>query len=309
VRGLLGPLAALALVGLLAGGCAGDEQPVDLPLGRQVSATATLDPSVHLFAEPVVARLEVVVDRDHLDPARVRTRTRFLPYDVERVVREREDRGRFTLLRYEYTLRCLRIACIPEVLPSAAGEAESGRGERRAFDLPGARVLYAETTGEARSLRVARWPELVSVSRIKASDVPSFGFVFKTSVTPLPEPDYRVSPTLLGAGLIVGALFLLALPAVLVAGWLRTRRPTPVVADEPELTPLERALRLVEWARERENGAERREALEVLAVELDAAASSELAKSARALAWSPASPSPDEAGRLVVSVRKSDDRS
>lgn len=301
----LAPLAALLV---LAAGCAGSDHAADLPLGRQVSAKATFIPSVHLFAEPVVARLEVVVDRDHLDPARVRPQTRFLPYDVKESVREREDRGRFALLRYEYTLRCLRIACIPEVLPSAAGEAESGRGERRAFNLEPAQVLYDEPAGKTRILMPVRWPELVSVSRIKASDVPAFGFVFKTNVTPLPEPDYRVSPTLLGAGLLVGSLALLALPAGLLVAWLRRRRPPPAVVAEPELPPLERALRLVEWARERADGAERRQALEVLAAKLDAAGSSELAESARGLAWSPASPSPEAADRLVEVVRGADDR-
>ena len=142
------------------------------------------------------------------------------------------------------------------------------------------------------------------MSRIKQSDVPDFGFVFKSSVAPLPEPDYRVSPTVLGAGLLAGALVLLALPAVLVIGWWRRRRPEPEVVVEPELSPLEKALRLVEWAGERENGTERREALEVLAVELEAVESDALADSARGLAWSPASPSPQAAISLVGQVRE-----
>lgn len=297
-------LATLATLVVVAGGCGGGEEPADLPLGQEVSAKATFAPTVHLFAEPVVARVEVVVDRDHLDPDRVRLQAKFLPYDVEETARARRDRGRFSSLEYEYVLRCLRIACIPEVLPSAAGEAESGRGERRSFDHPAAQVLYDDPDGKTRTLTRARWPELVSVSRIKQSDVPSFGFVFKTSSTPVPDPDYRVSPTLLGAGLLVGALALLALPATFLAAWLRRRRPPPPVLEEPELTPLERALMLVEWARERTDGAERREALEVLAVELEAHGSRDLAESARTLAWSPSSPSPDAADSLVESVRR-----
>ncbi|CAN5180732.1 hypothetical protein BH09ACT13_BH09ACT13_03500 [soil metagenome] len=300
---LLLPVAALLV---LAGGCAGGgEEQADLPLGRQIAAKATFTPPVHLFAEPVVASVEVVVDRDHLDPAHVRLQTRFLPYEVKGVGRDREDRGRFTLLRYEYTLRCLRIACIPEILPSAAGAAETGRGERRTFDLTPARVLYDDPAGETRVLRTAGWPTLESASRIIPKDVPSFGFVFRTSVAPLPEPDYRVPPALLGAGLLAGALALIALPVGLGVGWLRRRRPTPP-PEEPELPPLERALRLVEWARERENGEERREALEVLAVELESARKPELAVSARELAWSPAAPSPESAESLVTSVRESD---
>jgi hypothetical protein len=298
-------LAPLAAIVLLVAGCGGGEEAAgDLPLGKRVSAKGTFTPTVHLFAEPVVARVELVVDRDHVDPDRVEVETAFLPYDVKGRASEREDRGRFTVLRYEYLLRCLRIACIPEILPSAAGEAESGRGERRTFRLPAARVLYDTPEGGTRTLTRAVFPELVSVSRIKESDVPSFGFVFKTSETPLPEPDYRVSPTVLGAGLLVGSLALLALPAVLIVGWLRGRRPPPPV-EEPELTPLERALRLVEWANARENGTERREALEVLAVELEAVERPALAESARELAWSPAAPSGEAAEQLIADVEAS----
>jgi hypothetical protein len=295
-------LAVLVTAVLLVAGCGGEEEAADLPIGKQISARGTFTPTVHLFAEPVVARVEIVVDRDLLDSARVRPETEFLPYDVKDTATSREDRGRFTVLRYEYLLRCLRIACIPEILSSAAGEAESGRGERRAFRLPAARVLYDDPEGETRTLTRATFPELVSVSRIKQSDVPSFGFVFKTSETPLPQPDYRVSPTVLGAGMLAGALALLALPAALVVGGLRRRRPPPP-AEKPELTPLERALRLVEWAKEWEDGTERREALEVLAVELEAVERPTLAESARALAWSPVSPSPEAADRLVEEVK------
>jgi hypothetical protein len=111
---------------------------------------------------------------------------------------------------------------------------------------------------------------------------------------------------LLGAGLVAGALALLALPAALAVGWLRRRRPPPAVVEEEEVPALERALRLVEWARDRENGGERREALEVLAVELEAVESRELSVSARALAWSPVAPTPADADALVTSVRRWD---
>ncbi len=306
LQAVLVPLPILAV--LVAPGCAGGRETGELPLGRQVSAQGSLEPTVHLFAEPVVARIDVVVDRDHLDPDLVRLRTKFLPYDIKATASERTDRGRFTELRYEWLLRCLRLACIPEILPSAAGEAETGRGERRTFDLPAAEVLYDDPEGETRTLTKAAWPDLVSVSRIKQSDVPSFGFLFKSSVAPLPEPDYRVSPTALGAGFLLGALALLALPAALAIGWLRRHRPEPEVAEEEEVTPLERALRLVEWAGGREDGAERREALERLAVGLEDVESPELAESARRLAWAPESPSPEAAATLVETVRETDGR-
>jgi len=300
-------LVSAALV-LVAAGCGGEEAGSDLPLGKRVAATATLDPTVHVFAEPVTATLEVVVDSEQIDPDRVRIETEFLPYDVKAEHESREDRGRFMVLRREFVLRCLRLDCIPEILQSAAGEAETGRGERRVLRLPASRVVYEDEDGKEQVLQKAAWPEVVSVSRLKQSDVPQFDrFIFKTSVTPLAEPDYRVSRTVLGLGLLAAALALLALPATLVVRWLRARRPVPVVEQEPELSPLERALRLVEWANERADGTERREALEHLAVELEANERADLARSARTLAWSPASPTPEGAGEFVSDVRSAVD--
>jgi hypothetical protein len=290
---------ALVATALLLASCGGGDEPPSLPLGKQIAATATLSPAVHVFAEDVVARVDVVVDRDHVDPERVQLEARFQPYEVKESAETREDRGRITLLRYEYLLHCLGIDCIPEVLPSAAGEAESGRGERRSYRLPPARVVY----GETRTLTRASWPELVSVSRLRRSDVPRFGLVFEANVNPLPEPDYRVEPRVLGAGLAVGALALLALPATFLIGRLRRRQPPEPEPDEPELPPLERALRLVET---REDGDTRREALEVLAGELDAVSQPDLAKSARTLAWSRPMPTTEATGRLVEAVRDAD---
>jgi hypothetical protein len=300
---------ALGTLTLVVTGCGADQEASrDLPAGRQIAVIASVDPTVHLFAEPVRARLEIVVDRDRLDPDRLEIEPRFLPYDVYAQSEERERRGGLEIIRQEYVLRCLRIACIPEILPSAAGEAESGRGERQTIRMRPAFVRYGDLRGKERVVARGRWPETVSVSRIKESDVPRFGFVFKTSATPLPDADFRVAPALLGGGLLAAALALLALPAALGIGWVRRRRVArPVAAPEPELTPLQRALLLVEWARDREDGAQRREALEALAGELDALDRAELARSARALAWSPPSPSPRAADELVRAVRDAED--
>jgi hypothetical protein len=290
---------------LVTAGC-GDESTADLPLGRELSAAASLTPGVHPFAEPVTARVDVVVDREHLDPDRFALDAKFLPYDIYDASESREDRGRITLLRYEWVLRCLRLACIPELLSSAAGEAETGRGERRTLRLPPAEVVYDDPAAGKRVVARAKWPDVVSVSRIRQSDVPRYGYLFKTSVTPLPDPDYRIPPALLGGGLLAAALALLVLPIGLAVVWIRRRRPEPLPVEKHELTPLERALRLVEWASGREDGVERREALERLAFELDALDRSEAAESVRALAWSASTPTPDAAGVLVEAVRVTD---
>ena len=154
-------------------------------------------------------------------------------------------------------------------------------------------------------MRNVSWPVIQSVSRLNFGDtnVTGIGFPFEASVTPLPEASYRIPPGLFGIGLLVGALALLALPGSLLARSLR-RKPPSVEEQEPELTPLERALLLVEWARERRD--EQRGALEVLAGELDMGERTELAEETRRLAWSRTSPSPGAMEQLVQSVRESD---
>ena len=296
-------LALLAAIAALAAGCGGSE-PAALPHHRAIVATASLDPPTHLFAEPVQARVDVLVDGAKLDPARIRVKTAFAPYEVLSATREREDLGGLTRFRYRFTIRCLLIECVPKIIPSAAGEAESGRGDRMTFDFGRVRVLYRDPKGEPRPVASAAWPTLESVSRINAPSVPDIGFVFKTSVTPLPSATYRIAPALLAVLLLAVAALLFVLPAVLVSRWWRSRQPA-APAPEPELPPLERALRLVERSLRREDGPERREALEVLAHELDVADGSPLALDARGLAWSAPSPSRRSAEELVETVRRS----
>ena len=73
----------------------------------------------------------------------------------------------------------------------------------------------------------------------------------------------------------------------------------------PQLSPLERALALVEWASRRPSTDERREALEALAFELDAEAD-QTARRARAQGWSPPTPESEDMTDLVASIREND---
>ena len=312
MRALAGVVAALAV---LAAGCGGDGEVPALPEGKFIATTRSLTPRVQLFAEPVVARVDVLVDSERYDPDRVRVVASFAPYERDGdVVRTRRDQGRYTHLRYEFTVRCLIYECLPEtgggppeVQPGGLPPATQtgGFGERRTFTLKAARVLYDDPEKGTQRVRNVSWPVIQSVSRLNFGDtnVTGIGFPFEASVTPLPEASYRIPPPLFGIGLLVAALALLALPAGLIARPLR-RKPPPVVEEEPELTPLEQALRLVEWARDREVE-ERRGALEALAGELDAG-DSELAAEARRLAWSRVPPSPEAMGQLVLSARRPD---
>lgn len=312
MRAALGVLAAG--LALLAAGCGGDDEDAPaVPQGRFVATNRTLTPGTHLFGDTVRARVDVVVDRDHLDPDRVRLEAAFPPYELVRKMEvERRDYDRYTRLRYDLRIRCLGIACLtgeisPGITP-AGGTPEPRRAEK-VYRFRPAHVYYDEPgKDKPRHLKRVWWPRLEALTRISPSE-PGLTFAlrtpFRTSISSLPDVTYRISPTLLGTALLAGAALLLVLPGRFAWSWLRSRRRPPPVEEAPELTPLERALLLVEQARESVDGEDRRKAIEVLAVELDASDRPEQAEEARRLAWSTAAPSPAAAEALVESVRES----
>jgi hypothetical protein len=308
---------AIVALGLLVAGCGEEDDGAAPPPGRFVATSRALTPTAHLFADPVEARVDVVVDRRRFDPDRIELRVDFLPYRIigGGIRKSRRDFSTFTRLRYELTLRCLTIRCVPSRIGSVLGEQE-GRGERRTFRFQPARVVYEDPkTGESRHLRRVWWPPLDSISALSATTPEvqtsgSFnaflpGAEFKSTVTPVLEPSYRLPPAVLAAGLFAGAAALLVLPGLLLVREVRRRRPA--AGAEPEVTPLERALRVVEWSAERGDAEERRAALEALAFELDAAADERSARAARELAWSPDEPDSERVTGLVVGLRRGDD--
>lgn len=308
-RVLVGMLAALALAG-----CGGSDSKPLLAGGKAAAVRGGLTPDVHLFGEPVVAHVDVIVDREQVDPGAVRVKTDFEPYDtVGETTVVQEEIGQFTHLRYATTLRCLTEDCIPRTLTGDVTISQTPglplfpenqqRDEKRKYEFPPA-IVTAE--GEPKDTLLGRvvWPPLRSVSRINwyDSSVVGQGFPFASTVTPVPEPSYRISPTVLGIALLVLAIALLALPGVYLVRRYRARR-VPSGAQEPSLSPLERALSLVEWASRRPSVDERREALEALAYELDAEEDG-TANRARAQGWSPPSPAPEEMTGLVAEIRE-----
>lgn len=310
-------LALLGLCVVALAGCGGSDSPPLLAGGKAAAVRGSLTPDVHLFAEPVVARIDVVVDRDQVDPSNVVVKTDFKPYEtVGATSVEREDLGRFTHLRYATTLRCLEIDCIPntfkysDVPISQTPELplfpeNQQRDEKRKYEFPPAQVTAGEGD-EAKTLGRVVWLPLRSLSRINwyDSSVVGQGFPFAANVTPLPDTTYRISPTLLGVVLLALAIALVALPVAYLVRSRRARRQ-PKASTTPQLSPLERALALVEWASRRPSVDERREALEALAYELDTAAG-ETAGRARAQGWSPPTPESEEMTDLVASIREDD---
>ncbi len=195
-----------------------------------------LTPDVHLFGEPVVAHVDVIVDREQVDPGAVRVKTDFEPYDtVGETTVEQEEIGRFTHLRYSTTLRCLTEDCIPRTLTGDVTISQTPglplfpenqqRDEKRKYEFPPA-IVTAEGEPKDRTLGRVVWPPLRSVSRINwyDSSVVGQGFPFASTVTPVPEPSYRISPTVLGIALLALAIALLALPAIYLVRRYRARR-------------------------------------------------------------------------------------
>jgi hypothetical protein len=157
------------------------------------------------------------------------------------------------------------------------------------------------------------WPGLRVYSRFTASDLQgneTASAPWEADLIGLPAPAYRFAPAVLVALLVAGAA-LAALGAVGLAyiAWPR-RAPAPFVEPEPEIAPqvlsaLEQALVLLEED-ERVNGAaDQRRALELVAEELELAewGDPNLARAARALAWSEDVPPIEETNGLAARVR------
>ena len=307
MKALLLVLAA-ASAALLAG-CADDGEQAAPPPGRSLATSRALTPTAHLFGDFVQARLDVIVDRDDLDPDGVKASLDFLPYRIQKgVTRSREDFSHFTRLRWEATLRCITIACVPSRLQSVLGGQE-GRGERRTYSFKPTRITYEDpTTGKVSRLRQVFWPPLDAISRLSpdAQEIPSYaslgpGGEFGATLAPVDEPTFRAPAWLVGGALLAAALALLALPTTLIVREVRRRRPEPQSGEQ--LSPLEAALRRVERTRDHGDAEEQREALEALAFELDGDGR---AARVRALAWQSETPAGAETSALVAELRGAD---
>ena len=302
-RVLVGWVAALAVA--TAAGAA--EAP--LPGGRGLVATASISPSTHLFADPVVARFDLVLDPRQFDPERIDVRLRFRPYEPVGPVRTtRREVGALVHLRWEATLRCLHIGCIAPRSQTTLGGQEEGRAERHAIRLPPADILYEEGGGKTLLLSPL-FPVVEVVSRLNTARAqgldpdarPGSEGAFAASLEP-PEPTYRARPAVLAGVSLAIALLLALLPAFLAARALRAR--WWAARQRGPLSPLERALVLVEWSARREDAEARRKALEALAVVLDRGGVQPLAGTTRQLAWAEPSPAPGEAGEAGAEARR-----
>jgi hypothetical protein len=274
-----------------------------------------LAPDVHLFAEPVDARVRIIVDSTQFDPDRLSVKTSFAPYEVVgEVRRSRRTIGEVVELEYAATVRCLQADCLAERHRTVLGEQESGRPERFTLRFAPAEVLYARPNGRTQLLVQRPFPALEVVSRVNTAQLqavdpladpalvdPSMASAYRATIDP-PSLTYRVPPRTFAVAAFVLAACLLLFPIWLagravVTSWRRARPPRT-------LSPVDRALLLVEWANQQEDGVEdRRRALEALAEVLEEGGAEPLASATRTVAWDEDVPERTRAKELANAAR------
>jgi hypothetical protein len=261
--------------------------PAPEPMPRFAEGMAvrgTLAPRSYLFGDQLRARLEILIDRNVFDPAKVDVDARFTPFAVVgEPERERRDFADLTRIRYLFVLECLTIECVPESI-------------ERPIQFPQAVVNHDDVAIEQFS-----WPGFPILARVRETSISAIpGSDWRASAV-VRAADYRLSPTLFVALLGLGGTACLAMSVLLAATasaglsrrWRRLR-----------LTPLERALAALERANAVGVEHEQRLALDRLADELRTRGAGDLALTARRLAWAEDVPQADRTAPLSAGVRE-----
>jgi len=277
-------IAALAVGLTLLVGAVLRAQDQRLTAVATVEAHASLPSKPVRFGDAVPVRIDVLVPRRSVDPDTVRLDATFTPYRaIGRIAARRSDDGATTLLRYRFSLECLRPECLPE-------------RDGSPFLLPPALVAYRTGAGSSRRL-VVSWPPLAVESQLGPLDAAQLRW--RNGVTPPPAFDYRISPSLL-------SVLLAALSLAAALGSVRVLLPRvagalPDGSVEDRRTVLERALAAVRNAALGGDTAERRRSLDLLARELGGGGEAPVA---RRLAWSRRTPARTEMEQLVEDVER-----
>lgn len=278
--------AALAVVLVLAlrGGGGGVAAP-DAP----VSAATQLSRSGTVFADPLRATVQVIVDRTRVDPEQIGFTTDFRPFvRVHAPQVTRHDTRRLTRLVYSVDLICLTNTCLSKDKPAAI-----------AVQFPPARVFFAADTGRRTVLRVP-WAATTIGPRTAEADLhngdPFTQPGWRASTEPM-AVSYATSPHTLRIVLFIVSGLLLAFALFALARFVATGKLRFRI-----LSPLERAVVLVE--RTPAETPEKRKALELLSHELSRSGEPELAVLAKELAWAEPTPLPTLTQPLTLDVRR-----
>jgi hypothetical protein len=264
-----------------------------------IDARADLSPRIVLFGDTVTAFVEVTLDRNRVDPDSVRLRVAFAPWKaVASPKRDRRDGDATTYLRTTYVLRCVASSCT-----------STRETDVRFFEQAQVAYTAVDAAGNTsqRLLRVP-WPQLVVGSRFSSDAQGSTGSRWRADLVSLPAVGYGIGPGLLFAVLLAGAASF-AIAGVAFAYVALPRRgaldSTAVEPAPPVLTPLERALALLEDPVRVDGSADQRRALELVARGLVERGDTTLADTARTLAWSRRVPGVEETQQLAAQTRSS----
>jgi hypothetical protein len=240
-------------------------------LAEPIAVTGIIGPEQHMFGDPVRAQVEVLFDRNRVDPDSVKLRVNFAPYRPLRPrTRTESTAGAITKLRFDYQLACLGYRCLP-------------RGDRN-FELRNGAVEYRSRGGDGVQTEEIDWPMIKATGRIPAETL--WQAQLRADYRDLGAPTYSVRPKLVELVALLLAVLFGAAALILALRLL----PLARIAERLGLklvdrrTPLERALAQVHQTAEQPD--EGRRALERLAQELRRARSPELAGTASRLAWS-----------------------
>jgi len=259
-------------------------------LGRNLplKVYASLSPPVHLFGDPITARVAVVADRTWVAPANVRVLVHFAPYQpAEPPTEVRTSHGRLEQITWTWKLHCLTKPCVPVTRSSDISHL---------FRFSPARIQYLSPSGQVRYALDARWQPVAVLSQLSPAEVAALAahrIDWQYRITPLPAPQYRVSPSLAYWLAVALAIVLGATGLALATRWALQFRPARAEAAPLRTSSLERALTLFFWARAHDDETLQRKALERVADELPYDVH-DLSETARALAWSPEAPEEED---------------
>jgi len=269
--------------------------------GAPLKAYATITPTVHLFGDSVTAKIAIVADTKWVDPTRLRVIASFTPYQPTRAPQIlRLSIGRFAQVTYTWTLRCITSPCVPRVPPS---------DKFHVFRFHAARVEYIALLGGKPLYGTnVSWPAVEVLSQVSPG-VAAFlektnNLNWRTQLTPVASPTYRMSPDLL-----YWLALALAGASVAAAAWfarrwyfvVRPRRVETFTIDPG--TTLERALAVLRYAHEHGDETLQRKAFERVAAELGIEEADELTRTARELAWSQRTPEDEEVEEFAEQAR------
>ena len=248
---------------------------------RALTVRASFEPPAVQFGDRVVARVVVLADRGALDTSRLRVTEDIAPLaPLGRPHVSWTTRGRLLVASYELSAVCLSEECL----------ARAGSKQLR---LPAARAEAPRRSGGVARAESA-WPVLEVGGRVTAADLRPSRPPFRAD-TSAPAVSYRIAPSTLALLLDVVAAVLAA--AGLAFGLWQAAVLARRTRSSDTRNELERALALVREAESR-RPEDRRRAVGLLARVLRRR-NERLAAAAGDLAWSQATPAPDELAALA----------